>query len=184
VAVAAPATDLATLVHEDIGSTLGNILTSYILWSWSRIYATPLDRIVTVRALPAVNRIAADCLETPAQGFFAAVDALPLRREFLVSEPSSVEPWRSFFARNTPGRSPAGTPLFISQGDADQIVRPSVTVKFVEHLRQRGEKVRFVVLPKVGHLFVGKASATAAFEWIESRFAGAPAPNDNVPSMP
>jgi len=52
VAAAAPATDLATLMNDDIDSVGGRNITAMTLWSWQRIYGAPMDKIVDIRACP------------------------------------------------------------------------------------------------------------------------------------
>jgi acetyl esterase/lipase len=44
VAAAAPATDLAALMTEDLGTGGGNNITAMTLWSWSRVYGAPRPR--------------------------------------------------------------------------------------------------------------------------------------------
>ena len=41
IAAAAPATDLVTLLKDDLDSDVGRVLTSYVLWSWSHLYPMP-----------------------------------------------------------------------------------------------------------------------------------------------
>ena len=55
VAAAAPATELATLMRDDLGTPGGNNLTAMTLWSWARIYRAPIDRVVEPAAMPAVD---------------------------------------------------------------------------------------------------------------------------------
>jgi alpha-beta hydrolase superfamily lysophospholipase len=58
VAVAAPATDLAALITEDLGAGGGNNITAVTLWSWSRVYGAPLANVVTPQADPVIDRLA------------------------------------------------------------------------------------------------------------------------------
>ena len=43
VAAAAPATDLVTLMNDDINSVGGKNITAMTLWSWHRVYDAPID---------------------------------------------------------------------------------------------------------------------------------------------
>ena len=54
VAAAAPATDLVTLMNDDINSAGGKNITAMTLWSWHRVYDVPIDGIVDPRAMSAV----------------------------------------------------------------------------------------------------------------------------------
>lgn len=51
-AAAAPATDLVTLLGDDIGTSGGRSLTAMTVWSWSRIFGAPIDRGVDPAVLP------------------------------------------------------------------------------------------------------------------------------------
>jgi alpha-beta hydrolase superfamily lysophospholipase len=178
VGAAAPATDLAVLLDDDINSVAGRVLVSYALWSWSRVYDAPMDSLVTKQAIPIVNDVAGECVETIGELYHAAVDVVPLRKNFLHADPDSVPPWNAFLERNRAGQRRTGAPFFIAQGTDDQIVRPGVTVAFAAHLCALDERVRFVELKGAGHLGAGEESAGAMVAWMEDRFAGNPAPND------
>jgi acetyl esterase/lipase len=64
IAAAAPATELAALFENDIGTVSGRILTAMTLWSWLEVFGAPLDGVVEVDAIPAVERLARDCVES------------------------------------------------------------------------------------------------------------------------
>ena len=49
VAAAAPATELSTLMRDDLGTSGGNNLTAMTLWSWARVYGAPIDNVVEPR---------------------------------------------------------------------------------------------------------------------------------------
>jgi pimeloyl-ACP methyl ester carboxylesterase len=178
VAAAAPATDLGTLLRDDMGTTVGKMLTAYSLWSWSRVYATPLDGAVMPDAMPAVSNVAAICLESRAEILQATFDARPLASGFLQGKPFDNPPWRDVLAQNEPGKAAAGAPVFIAQGTIDQIVPPDVTAAFIGGLCRRGEKVRVLDMAGIGHLTSGFDSATAAVQWMTARFDGEPVPDD------
>lgn len=64
VAAAAPATELATLMAEDLNTAGGRNLTAMTLWSWQRVFDAPMARVVTPVAIPAVNLLADECIES------------------------------------------------------------------------------------------------------------------------
>ncbi len=51
IAAAAPATDLATLLADDLDTSGGKNITAMTLWSWSRVYGAPMSNVVTPEAL-------------------------------------------------------------------------------------------------------------------------------------
>src|SRR6202041_3552733 len=65
VAAAAPATDLVTLMDDDINSVGGKNITAMTLWSWHRVYDAPINNIVDPRAIPVMDRLAHECIEGP-----------------------------------------------------------------------------------------------------------------------
>ena len=64
VAAAAPATELAKLMTEDLNSNGGRNLTAMTLWSWARVFGAPIERAVEPAAIPVVNRLAGECIES------------------------------------------------------------------------------------------------------------------------
>jgi pimeloyl-ACP methyl ester carboxylesterase len=179
VAAAAPATELATLMGDDLGSVGGNNLTAMTLWSWDRVFDAPMRRVVRPGAVRVVNRLAKACLESLYDLVQRRRIGRPLQTAFLaVKNPLALDPWRSLAAANTPGLLPRDIPLFVAQGAADMLVRPEVTRDYVARACHSGEKVRFLVLPGVGHGLIAHDSAKAAVRWIAGRFAGAAAEDD------
>jgi len=182
VAAAAPATDLAKLLELDLDSKLGKVLASEAIWSWSRIYDTPMSKVLFQDAVPVVNRVAADCIRDGMEGLTAFSDSLPLRDGFLTVKLSAVEPWGAIMKENSPGAAPMGAPVFISQGTVDEVVRPQITATYAGNLCAQGTAVRYLSVPDEGHMRVAFNSASQAVAWMADRFAGKPAPDDCVRS--
>ena len=179
VAAAAPATDLATLMTDDLNTTGGRNLTAMTVWSWSRVYGAPVDSIVASSAVSTIDRLAEECIESPFDIFRRGRTAAPLAQEFLTTKnPAEVEPWHALLVKNTPGLLPRGLPLFLAQGSADGLVRPQVTLDYYRRLCKAGTRVRMLVMPGVSHGFAGADSAKSALSWMADRFAGKPAPSD------
>jgi acetyl esterase/lipase len=179
VAAAAPATELAHLMTADLGSNGGRNLTAMTLWSWERVFGAPMQRVVDPAAIPVVNRLAEECIESAFDLMVRQQTAKPLEDRFLsVTNPVDLEPWRSLAASNTPGVLPRGIPVFLAQGDDDHLVRPDITASYMRRLCEAGSPVRLLVLPGVNHGFIGRDSAGAAVDWMAGRFANAPPPSD------
>jgi acetyl esterase/lipase len=179
VAAAAPATDLATLMTDDLNTSGGRNLTAMTVWSWAQVYGAPIDSVVAPAAMPAVNRLATECIESVFDVLMRDRTSKPLAQEFLtVVNPAKLEPWRSLLARNTPGVLPRTVPVFLAQGSTDGLVRPQVTKAYMQRLCRAGSRVRMLVMPNVNHGFAGRDSAGTAVSWMADRFAGRPAPSD------
>lgn len=179
VAAAAPATELGTLFKDDLASPAGKNLTSMTLWSWSRVFGAPIDSVVAPAAVSRVDMLAQECIGSIPDFFQRHSADTFLAREFLdVRDLTSVEPWRGIMTANTPRALPAGMPVFLAQGTADTVVRPSVTYAYQGELCRAGAKVQLLELPGVGHGFAGYRSAGPAVEWMAERFENEPAPSD------
>jgi acetyl esterase/lipase len=178
IAAAAPVTELAALLGDDISSSGGRNLTAMMLWSWARVFGAPIDSVVDPAALPAVDRLAGECTESIYDLAARLAAARPAQRFISAANFYTAEPWRSLLARNTPGPLPSQVPLFLAQGGADELVRPAITEDYMKRQCRAGGKVRMLTLATANHGFIGRDAAAEAVEWITDRFAGFPAPND------
>jgi acetyl esterase/lipase len=179
VAAAAPATELRRLLNEDEASPGGKNLLAMTLWSWSRVFGAPIERVVDPAAMPIVDRLAQDCLESPIDIPGRLIAGHELQKRFLsVDNLTAIEPWKSLLAANTIGAMPAHIPVFLAQGNSDNTVRPDVTHDYMRKLCAAGSAVRMLVLPDVGHGMIARDSASAAIAWIRDRLAGIRAPSD------
>jgi pimeloyl-ACP methyl ester carboxylesterase len=171
VAAAAPATDLVTLMNDDINSVGGK--------SWHRVYGAAIDKMVDPRAMPAIDRLAHECIEGPFDLIARQRTENALEQHFLTVEgPANIEPWHSLLEQNTPGTLSPDIPVFLAQGTADNIIKPHVTRDYMSKICEAGSKVKLVILPNIGHGRAAQASAIAAVNWITDRFAGEVPPND------
>jgi acetyl esterase/lipase len=179
VAAAAPATDLITLMNDDIDSVGGKNITAMTLWSWHRVYDVPIDRIIDPRAMPTVDHLARECIEGPFDLLERQRTEKPLEQHFLmVEKPANVEPWHSLLEKNTPGALPPEIPVFLAQGTIDKIIRPEVTRDYMSKLCKAGGKVKLMMLPDIGHGRAAQASTMAAVNWMTARFGGETPPSD------
>jgi acetyl esterase/lipase len=179
VAAAAPATELETLMNADLDTSGGRNLTAMTLWSWERVYNAPSDAVLDPSAIPVVNRLASECIESIFDILERRQTEKPLAHAFLRSDNfASVEPWASLMRQNTPGALPPHIPVFIAQGTTDALVLPQVTRDYVHRLCANGSAVVFDPVPDTGHGFVAFKASDAAVAWIAERFAGQPAPSN------
>jgi alpha-beta hydrolase superfamily lysophospholipase len=177
VAAAAPATYLGELFKADRGTVGGNSLTAMVLLSWSKIYDIPLGDVVASGATRTFEAVARSCIERITELLRLQEIEAPLQRRFLKVDPTAIEPWRGIMQKNTPGQAPAGAPVLILQGTADDLVRPQVTRQFADHLCAQGTVVDLIWLEGASHAFAGYDGADTAVRWMADRFHGRPAPN-------
>jgi pimeloyl-ACP methyl ester carboxylesterase len=181
VAAAAPATELGALMNADIDTAGGRNLTAMTLWSWSRVYGAPIGNVLDPVALPVVDRLADECIESIYDLVMRQRTERPLAQHFLSEQNlAGTEPWRTLLASNTPGVLPRDIPVFLAQGTADQLVRPDVTKDYMDRLCRSGTSVQMLSLPGVNHGWAASKATPAVIEWLHDRFAGAPVPSDCV----
>lgn len=179
VAAAAPATYLADLFEADKNTSSGRSLSAMALLSWSQFYKLPLDTIVEPDAFDAFRTLASDCIETIEDFLKEDRDEKRLEKHaFLKVDPATLPPWRAIMDHNTPGQSASAAPIFLAQGTADEVVRPSITRKFMQTACRHGTRVKLHLLQGGTHMFAGRDSAYAAIQWMTDRFKGRDAPND------
>jgi acetyl esterase/lipase len=181
VAAIAPATELATLLQDDLATRGGAILTAYSLWTWSRFYGVSIETAASPPAVRVIDAIAEDCVETRDEIYRVGFDSLAIPAPFLVEGAMERDPWRGLLERNQPGGARIPSPVYVAQGTEDEIVRPSVTADFVARLCRQGTTVRFERMEGAGHMRAARISASNAITWMRDRFEGTKAPNDCPP---
>jgi pimeloyl-ACP methyl ester carboxylesterase len=179
VAAAAPATELGALMDDDLDSPAGKNITAMTLWSWTRVYHAPLDKIVAPEAMPVVDRLAKACIESIYDIWIRQKISRGFDSGFLlVQHPAQVEPWRGLLESNTPGALPPTMPVFLAQGLKDEVIRPQVTQDYMAKLCHAGSSVRMFLMPDIGHGRAAQAATLEALGWIADRFVDATPPND------
>jgi Secretory lipase len=155
VVASAPASDLVDLFKTKTseGTAVGNILISMALSSWARVYdQADLNQIVTPAARPAVDRIAENCIQNPAQILASVPAASALNVTFLSNPPWDTEPWRAILATTHRATHLPTFRFSITQGEADPVVSPAVQQQFVDRLCQTGATVDYRTYPGVEHV--------------------------------
>jgi pimeloyl-ACP methyl ester carboxylesterase len=179
VAAAAPASELAPLMDDDLDSVAGKNLTAMTLWSWQRVYDAPMSKVVDPRAVPVVNLLAQKCIEGPWDLSARKKIGKPLNQYFLkVKNPGDVEPWHGLLAKNTPNPLAPDIPVFLAQGLDDEVVWPKVTENYFHKLCENGSRARLFLMQGVGHGGAATRAALEAVAWITDRFAGKTPPSD------
>lgn len=178
VAAAAPATKLVDLFEADRATRSGRSLTVMALKSWSHVFGFPVAEFVAKSAMPAFERLANDCIQDLHDILAEADHERALARDFLTRDPTTDTRIRAIMERNSTGLLPAGTPVFIAQGTADDLVRPAITRAYAKALCGGGAKVTFHSLAGVSHMTAGRDGAYSAFQWIQRLFRGSAPPSD------
>lgn len=172
IAAAAPATELATLLSDDFATPGGKSLTAMTLWSWNKVFGADLATVVKPAAIPVMDALARVCIESLIDIDVRRFTEAPLERAFLsVKDITKVEPWRSIMDRNTPSVLPKNVPVFLAQGQTDNVVLPVVTRDYMRRLCRNGNAVLMEMYPG-GHGFIAHKSANSTVAWLKDRFQG------------
>jgi hypothetical protein len=152
------------------------VLTALAVTSWTAYYPNAhADAVVHPDVLPIVRRVGARCITTNEQDLADLPDVALLRARFLSANPSDVEGWSEDLEVNRPRTVQHAVPLLVSQGLADEIVRPTVTEAFVGQQCAAGATIELDRYPGVGHFQVRTVAATRVVDWLIDRLHGEPA---------
>lgn len=178
VAAAAPATELGTLMNDDINTTGGKNLMAMTIYAWNKEFGAPMDQVVEPNAIKNVDEVSEVCVESLIDFWEHDEIGKRLDKSFLkVKNILDYEPWKTITADNTIGALPPAIPVFLAQGMKDTTVDPPVTANYIQKLCAAGSKVDSYLMPGVGHGFAAYHSSSEAATWIHARFAGEPAPS-------
>ncbi|OYW00519.1 MAG: hypothetical protein B7Z58_15165 [Acidiphilium sp. 37-64-53] len=176
VAAAAPPSNLGAELRKPTSDS-GRVLVSYVYATWSRWYHVPMTSVVAPAAVALVRRAADRCINSVGQYVLAQRAGAALKRVFLAHDPMVTRPWPRLFHENSPGYAPEGAPVLLTQGTADDTVYPRYTDAFDRRACAMGDRVDYLKLKGVGHVFAGYRSAKLVAAWFAGRFAGAAAPD-------
>jgi alpha-beta hydrolase superfamily lysophospholipase len=180
IAASAPPTDLGALIRETGDDPVGRVFATFALASWSQLYNIPLDEVLPQHLRLVVKNIASGCnMDTGQTLKLMFVEQAFEREGFLKAgvDVTETAPWKALLAKNSPGVTPAGVPVFLAQGTSDNIVRPNITQAYADRLCARGTPTSLVPV-KGGHFETGAAAGKPMAAWIADRFAGKAAPSD------
>jgi acetyl esterase/lipase len=119
--------------------------------------------------------MAALCLLTENEKIHAI--AGPLVGGYVTSNPATTEPWQTMLRENSAGGAPITVPVFVAQGQADELVAPTATDAYVEQLCTQKTDVTFHRLPDVDHGFAAYAALPELLPWLAELEAGTPKGN-------
>ena len=171
VAAAAPPTDLSRLIAADLPQQAGKVLSSFAIWSWSRLYDVSLDAVIEDKMRLVLARIVGTCSVSEGDILDLGFSEMAFEREgFLKVDITRNEPWIDMIRQNSPAPTPAGIPVLIAQGAADTIVPLAVSGRYVATLCARNLPVRFLQVAGVGHGETMATTSGATYQWLVDRY--------------
>jgi acetyl esterase/lipase len=177
IAALAPASDLTGLLREGRKLPFGKIVSAYVIESYAKSYP---DVAAADLAAPWSRFLAADMASRCVGGWetlLSAVQAKLAPDEGLFRANALDGPFAARLRENTPtAMIPA--PLFVAQGEADDLVFPSVQLNYVKARCAAGQALDYRSYAQRDHLsLVAPDSALTAdlLAWSKDRLAGKPA---------
>jgi acetyl esterase/lipase len=98
----------------------------------------------------------------------------PLIGKYVAHDPATTEPWATLLTQNTPGAAPIGVPVFIAQGEADELVKPGATTQYVNGVCAAGEHVAYKQYPGANHGSIAGVAITDVLPFFAGALKGAP----------
>jgi len=176
VAAQAPASDLPNLVEGAQGGLFGKIVSSFLLRAYAETYpdVTVSDYVSGYRAW-LLHDIAGRCA-VDARVLFSVAE-LALMPGPLIDRDIAPTPLGARLRQNVPA-GPFDMPVFIAQGENDEIVLDPVQTAYARQLCAAGADLVYERYPGLSHLtLVAPVSPLTAdlIAWSRDRFEGVPA---------
>lgn len=173
VGAAAPATILAQLLRDDLGTPGGKDLLAMALYAWNEVFDAPINQVVEPQAMPVIKALAEVCLESIMDLPARYKDGEELMQGFLsVDNITAIEPWKRLMEANTIGALQKEMPVLLLQGDADETVPEAVTAAYFKESCKAGSDIAMQVMPGVSHMTAARDGAPHFIKWLGELAAG------------
>jgi alpha-beta hydrolase superfamily lysophospholipase len=96
--------------------------------------------------------------------------------DFVVADPATAPGWSDAYTANEPGHTATSVPIFLYQGEADQIIPVSVSATLLKDYCALGVPVSRKTYPGADHTSVVPAAVADILAFANDRLAGKPAP--------
>jgi len=173
VAAMAPASDLPQLIDGVTAAPGGTIFAAYVLQAYGATYDdVDIGDYVDPSTEAVVTSLAQRCL-IGGEAVLALAESASLG-EAIFTRDADTGALGQRLAANVPGGR-LTVPLFVAQGEGDQIVSPAVQAQYVKTRCAEGVGVDYRTYPGRGHLTLVAPDSTLApdlLDWTQQRFAG------------
>lgn len=173
VAALAPASDLPALVNHAQREPVGKIISSFIVTAYSARYSE-LDADTMLR--PGARWLARDMARRCLAGTRTLVsvgESLLLQDAIFGSDPTTGALGARL--RQNSADVAIAAPVWIAQGDRDELVLPAVQAAYVERRCEAGQALAYRLYPGRDHLSLVAAGSPLEADlvtWTRARFAG------------
>jgi pimeloyl-ACP methyl ester carboxylesterase len=165
VAAVAPASDLRPLLEAVQATTVGRIMSSFVLRSYSEAYPdVKLDAYVSGATRWVARDMSGRCL-AGREALFSVAEALATGGSIFATPPAAG-PLGERLAQNTPAR-PVPQPLLIAPGLADDLVLPEIQARFVRGRCSAGQVLEYRTYAGRDHVSVVAPDSPLTNELVE-----------------
>jgi alpha-beta hydrolase superfamily lysophospholipase len=168
---AAPAAEVLPLIRQQYNKSIAWTIGPEVAVAWPAAYpGLRLQDVLTPTALGTYQETAQLC--TTDAAIRGIVRHTFLGQQFFGVDPTLVPAWHAALEANTVPLPPAGVPLFIAQGLADQVVLPDTTGRLVKRYCAAGAPLKTYWDPNAGHGQIAVAAGPLFAAWLADRVAG------------
>jgi len=173
VAAVAPVSDLTSLLPE---VTATPIALGYAVMAAVGFHAAypslDLGSVLTPTAMAGLGYVDQHCAADVIDHYAESTPA-----QILTQSPLTVPAFAALLEQNIAGTVATMAPLFIAQGDRDELVPKPTTDQYVARACAVGDRVLYRVYPGQDHIGARDASVKDVQAWMAARVAGQPAPS-------
>jgi alpha-beta hydrolase superfamily lysophospholipase len=178
VAALAPAANLPALARGMDGTPGGSVLSSYVMSAYAAHYSdVTWKRYVRPGAEVRVRQMSTHCLSDPALIASVMIGFVQFEDPDVLAKDPATGPFGRRLTQNIPPVH-ITVPVFLAQGTADTLVRPSAQRGFVRNVCRAGTALDYRTYKGRGHVGIARASSKAIpdlMDWTQDRFDGKPA---------
>lgn len=175
VAALAPASDVVGLAENLGAATVGSIFASYDLRGYANAYDdVKVGDYVKNTARASFDAVVGRCLAEPSV-LLTLIGGITLGDQ-VFSRDLAGGPLLARLQENVP-TLPIAARLLVAQGDADQLVVPSVQATYVQSRCDAGQAIDYRTYPGLDHVPLVEADSPLIpelIDWTSARFAGDP----------
>ena len=173
VAAVAPVSDLTELLPE---ATATPAALGYAVMAAVGFHAaypdTNLASVLTPLAIAGLGYVDQHCAADVIDHYAEITPS-----QIIAQSPLIVPAFAALLQQNTAGTVATAAPLFIAQGDRDELVPKPTTDQYVQRACGVGDHILYRVYPGQDHIGARDASVKDIQAWMAARVAGQPAPS-------
>jgi alpha-beta hydrolase superfamily lysophospholipase len=167
----APAAELATVAAANDGGPYAGFSLMALVGFHAAYPSLSYDAVLNDAGKTAVAAVDDECSDEILQSYAGRHLA-----DFVVADPATVPGWSDAYAANEPGHTATSVPIFLYQGEADQIIPVGVSATLLKDYCALGVPVSRKTYPGADHTSVIPAAVVDILAFANDRLAGKPAP--------